>query len=197
MRYASCAVICLPVNSMPMACLRGICCGKRCAPPAPAMRPTRGSGRPKRACSAAMIRSLASAISKPPPKATPFTAAMIGLLHSKSVVIPPNSANLSITFSPLALAAAVALRSLPAENARWPAPRQNGNPALLILLEVIEDLSQLNIRVVMQGIHDLGPIDGDVGNMPFFFVDHILIAHEKVFPFFYSRQVIRASRAST
>src|SRR5215469_9312570 len=37
-------------------------------------------------------------------------------------------------------------------------PRQNGNPALPILLEVIENLSQLNVRLVVQGVHNLWPI---------------------------------------
>ena len=42
-----------------------------------------GSGRANTAVSEAMIRSQASAISKPPPMATPFTAAISGLLRSK------------------------------------------------------------------------------------------------------------------
>ena len=38
-------------------------------PPPPAVRPTRGSGRPNLAWSAAMIMSHARAVSKPPPRA--------------------------------------------------------------------------------------------------------------------------------
>ena len=49
--------------------------GSRCTPPASAARPTRGSGSAKVAFSDAMMRSQASAISKPPPIATPLTAA--------------------------------------------------------------------------------------------------------------------------
>ena len=42
-------------------------------------KPRRVSKEANRAVSAAMRKSQASAISKPPPTATPFTAAMIGL----------------------------------------------------------------------------------------------------------------------
>src|SRR5690625_2828636 len=42
------------------------------------MRPSPTSGRPRRAPSAAMRRSHASATSRPPPKAKPFTAAIVG-----------------------------------------------------------------------------------------------------------------------
>src|ERR1700756_2634035 len=73
---------------MPMARFRPIWRGRRCRPPASAARPTRGSGSAKVAFSEAMMRSQASAISKPPPMATPLTAAMIGLSQSKRVVSP-------------------------------------------------------------------------------------------------------------
>ena len=65
-----------------MASLSGICRASRWMPPAPAISPTLGSGNPKRAVSAAMTMSQARAISKPPPAATPLTAAMIGLGQS-------------------------------------------------------------------------------------------------------------------
>ena len=68
--------------SMPIACLSGIWRVSRWMPPAPAISPTRGSGRPKRALSAAMTMSQARAISKPPPAATPLTAAISGLGQS-------------------------------------------------------------------------------------------------------------------
>ena len=58
-------------------------------PPAPAVRPTRGSGSAKRALSEAMMMSQASAISNPPPIATPFTAAITGFTMSTRFVIPP------------------------------------------------------------------------------------------------------------
>ena len=52
------------------------------------------------------------------------------------------------------------------------------------MLEVVEDLAQLHIGIVVQGIHHLGTIDRDVGNMLFLLVDHVLIIHQGVFPFF-------------
>ena len=92
-------------------------------PPAPANSPTRGSGSPKRAWSAATMMSHASASSSPPPTATPLTAAIIGFGQWKSRVIRPNGGRVSPWMSlPLAVRSAVALRSLPAENARSPAP---------------------------------------------------------------------------
>ena len=68
---------------MPIAFLSGIMRDSRCMPPAPAARPTRGSGRAKVAFSAdATMMSPASAISKPPPMAKPLTAAITGLSRS-------------------------------------------------------------------------------------------------------------------
>ena len=51
-------------------------------PPASAASPTRGSGSANTAFSDATMRSQASAISKPPPIATPFTAAITGFTMS-------------------------------------------------------------------------------------------------------------------
>ena len=56
------------------------------APPATAARPTRGSGRAKIACSEAMIRSHASAISKPPP-----IAAIADMVKSEDFVEGPKA----------------------------------------------------------------------------------------------------------
>ena len=84
----SLAETCRAVRIMPIARFSPICRGRRCKPPASAARPTRGSGKAKVAFSDAMIRSQASAISKPPPIATPLTAAMIGLSQSNRVVSP-------------------------------------------------------------------------------------------------------------
>jgi len=81
-------------------------------------RPTRGSGRAKVAFSEAMMRSQASAISKPPPIATPFTAAMIGLSQSKREVRPAKPPLSQPRLPP----AACHFRSLPAQNALSPAP---------------------------------------------------------------------------
>ncbi len=92
--------------------------GSRCRPPASAARPTRGSGRANIAFSEAMMRSQASAISKPPPMATPLTAAMIGLSQSKREVSPANPPLSQPRLPP----AACHFRSLPAQNALSPAP---------------------------------------------------------------------------
>ena len=53
-----------------------------CVPPIPGIKPRLTSGRAKYAFSDAIIISVKRANSKPPPKAFPFTAAMIGFLHS-------------------------------------------------------------------------------------------------------------------
>ena len=90
--------------------------GSRCRPPASAARPTRGSGKAKVAFSEAMMRSQASAISKPPPMATPLTAAMIGLSQSKREVRPAKPPVSQPRLPP----AACHFRSLPAQNALSP-----------------------------------------------------------------------------
>ena len=65
------------------------------------------------------MMSQARAISNPPPIATPLTAAISGLFRSKRAVMPPKPvAGASLRSPP----AAVYLRSLPALNARPPAP---------------------------------------------------------------------------
>ena len=46
-------------------------------PPNPGIRPRRNSGKQKRAILSAMIKSQAKANSKPPPKTTPCTAAIV------------------------------------------------------------------------------------------------------------------------
>ena len=106
------------VRIMPIARFSPICRGSRCNPPASAARPTRGSGNANVAFSEAMMRSQASAISKPPPMATPLTAAMIGLSQSKREVSPANPPLSQPRFPP----AACHFRSLPAQNALSPAP---------------------------------------------------------------------------
>ena len=66
---------------MPIARFIPMTRGSRSTPPAPAKSPTLGSGRAKRAFSEAMMRSQARAISKPPPIATPLTAAITGFVR--------------------------------------------------------------------------------------------------------------------
>ena len=75
-----------------MAFLIGMMRGRRCTPPAPAIRPTRGSGSANTAFSAAMMMSQASAVSNPPPMATPLTAAINGLSRSKRLQMPGETA---------------------------------------------------------------------------------------------------------
>ena len=107
-----------PVRIIPSACLRGMMRGSRCRPPASAASPTWGSGSAKIALSAAMIKSQASAISKPPPMAKPLTAAISGLSRSKRLVRPAKPEATRWRVPP----AAWYLRSLLAENALSPAP---------------------------------------------------------------------------
>src|SRR5436190_3704013 len=116
--WPSRALTCPPFRIMPIARFSPICRGSRCNPPATAARPTRGSGNAKIAFSAAMMRSQASAISKPPPMATPLTAAIISLSQSKREVSPANPPLSQPRFPP----AACHFRSLPAQNALSPAP---------------------------------------------------------------------------
>ncbi len=65
------------------------------------------------------MMSQARAISKPPPRATPFTAAITGLNRSCRSVMPPKP---PLHFTSKRSPEAAALRSLPAEKARSPAP---------------------------------------------------------------------------
>jgi hypothetical protein len=55
-----------PVRIMPKACFCGMTRGSRCTLPAPAIKPTRGSGKATIAFSNAKMMSHANAISKPP-----------------------------------------------------------------------------------------------------------------------------------
>ena len=73
-----------------MAFFMPICLGSLCIPPAKAASPTFGSGRANLAFEDAIIRSHAKAISIPPPMATPFTAAIIGLFRLNLLVRPAN-----------------------------------------------------------------------------------------------------------
>ena len=68
-----------PVSARSIALLLPTARGRRWVPPAPGMMPSLTSGWPKRALSAAMIRSQAIATSQPPPSAKPATAAITGL----------------------------------------------------------------------------------------------------------------------
>ena len=108
-----------PVMASSSATAMGRRLGMRMRPPAPAMRPRLASGMPKVAWSAATTRSHESMISKPPARADPLTAAMIGLGKSRWVSPPkPPLAPMMSPPSPLLKA----LRSMPALKALSPLP---------------------------------------------------------------------------
>src|ERR1700730_13968364 len=138
------------VRIMPMARFSPICRGSRCTPPASAARPTRGSGSANVAFSEAMMRSQASAISKPPPMATPLTAAMIGLLEAQPGGRPGNSALVPAAFSPgrLPFQIVAGAKRLVAGAG------DDRHPLLGIGAEIIEHLVELEMRIGMQrGVH--------------------------------------------
>ena len=62
-----------PVKMNSLARFSPMSRGSTCVPPQPGMTPTRISGWPNLAVSAAMARSLASTSSQPPPRARPLT----------------------------------------------------------------------------------------------------------------------------
>ena len=126
--------------------------GSRCTPPASAARPTRGSGSAKVAFSEAMMRSQASAISKPPPIATPLTAAMIGLSQSKREVRPAKPPVSQPRLPP----AACHFRSLPAQNALSPAPVTIATHCSGSAEKSSNTLLQLEMRVGMQRVVHFG-----------------------------------------
>src|ERR671932_1924547 len=58
----------------------------------------------------------------------------------------------------------------------------DGDPCVVVVLEVIEDLLQLEVRLVVQGIHDFRAIQRDVDDVPFLLVDRVLVAHAHSYP---------------
>src|SRR4030088_1805148 len=138
---------------MPMARFRPIWRGSRCSPPASAASPTRGSGKANIAFSEAMMRSQASAISKPPPMATPLTAAMIGFLQSKGEGSPAN---------PPVSPAALPPRRLPFQIVAGAERLVAGagddrDPLLGIGAEIVEHLVQFEMRIRMQRVVHFRP----------------------------------------
>src|ERR1700737_2497377 len=151
--YPSLAETWRAVRIMPMARFSPICRGSRCRPPASAASPTRGSGNAKVAFSDAIIRSQASAISKPPPMATPLTAAMIGLSQSKREVKPDKP-----PCSPAALPAAPLPLQIVAGAERLVAGAgDDRDPLLGIGGEIIEHLVEFEMRVDMQRVVHFRP----------------------------------------
>ncbi len=74
-----------PVKMNSLARFSPMSRGSTCVPPQPGMTPTRISGWPNLAVSAAIARSVASTSSQPPPRARPLTEAMTGLGSSRMV----------------------------------------------------------------------------------------------------------------
>ncbi|MOA19988.1 hypothetical protein D3C78_1404040 [compost metagenome] len=79
------ASIMRPVSAMSMALDLPMARGRRWVPPAPGITPSLISGWPKRALSAAMMKSHIMASSQPPPSAKPDTAAITGLRMARMV----------------------------------------------------------------------------------------------------------------
>ena len=107
-----------PVKINSMAAFSPIWRVRRCKPPAAANRPTLTSGNAKLAIGSAMATSQAKTISRPPPMATPLTAAITGfsrLVREHSPAKPEAGIDIS---PPLA----ETLRSLPLQKAFSPAP---------------------------------------------------------------------------
>ena len=97
--------------------------------------PKVASGTKNSAVSAAIIRSAAKANSKPPPTASPLTAAMTGLSRSHNSVSPakppsPKSASIA---SP----SDAAFKSHPPQKKRSPAPVITATRKLLLSLKLI------------------------------------------------------------
>ena len=134
----------------------------RCMPPAPAASPTLGSGRANVALSEAMMMSQASAISKPPPMATPFTAAITGLSRSKRLASPPKPLGGWTGRLPvLLLDLGVVLEVVAGAERLVAGAGDDGDPQLGIGLELVEGLGQFLVRHGMAGVVDLRPVDRD------------------------------------
>jgi hypothetical protein len=119
-RAASAAPMRRPVSSHSTAIGRGSRDARRSSPPASGTRPSVTSVSANSACSAATTRSAARTSSKPPPRASPLTAAMTGLPRSKNSVRPANPPGPWSASMPSP--AAAAFRSQPALKNRSPAP---------------------------------------------------------------------------
>ena len=147
---------------MPIAFLSGMVRDSRCMPPAPAARPTRGSGSANFAWSEAMMRSQASAISKPPPMATPLTAAITGLSRSWRLVRPPKPLGGDMR-PPAGLGAqlGVILEVVAGRERLVAGAGDDRDPQLGIGRELVEDVRQLLVRHRVQRVVDLRAVDGD------------------------------------
>ena len=109
-----------PVMHISKAKERGTRLANRVTPPAAATRPTLTSGIPSCACSAAVAKSQARTISRPPPRAAPLTAAMVGLRCFRWV--KPANPPCSVKILACGPSRANAFKSIPEQNASSPVP---------------------------------------------------------------------------
>ena len=101
--------------------------GRRCVPPAPGVTARRTSGSPSLARSEAMRRSQHSASSRPPPRALPSIAAIVGIGSSASRRATPDSSSCrSRPAGPRCASNSPTCE--PAENARSPSPAHDDRP---------------------------------------------------------------------
>ena len=123
---ASRAPIDRPVRISSIARALPIARVSRCVPPAPGMTPSRISGWPKVASSAATIMSQVIASSQPPPRAKPRTAAISGrptaARRSQASNRPPSRSEADVC-------GASSRMSAPAAKARLPAPGDDDRAA--------------------------------------------------------------------
>mmetsp|Transcript_64178 Transcript_64178/g.180646 ORF Transcript_64178/g.180646 Transcript_64178/m.180646 type:complete len:236 (+) Transcript_64178:327-1034(+) len=121
---ASAALMFRPVRMRAMAFDLPTLRMRRCVPPAPGMTPSLISGWPKTALSLAMMMSHIIAISQPPPKAKPLTAAITGTLQSATHV---HDLNLSEVVMSAKERGYISLMSAPAAKA-LPSPVRTMQP---------------------------------------------------------------------
>ena len=120
-RSASSAPIIRPVRHISIALALPIARVRRCDPPMPGPTPSLISGWPKRALSAAMMKSAIIASSQPPPSAKPLTAAIHGLRTALTTWLV-HLAKKSSEKNSAADLSAISLMSAPAAKAFSPAP---------------------------------------------------------------------------
>ena len=121
MRSASAAVSTLPVRISSLARAGPTIRGSRCVPPAPGVTASRTSGSPILARSEATRRSQHRAISRPPPRALPSIAAMVGIGRAASRA-PTRDSSSCRARPPGPRCASNSPTWDPAENARSPSP---------------------------------------------------------------------------
>ena len=131
---------------------------RRWVPPAPGMVPMVISGWPNLAVSAAMIMSHIMAISQPPPRAKPATAAMVGLRHCASRSQPLVMKSLVKTSMKVAV---LHLLDVGAGGEGAVAARHHDGADIGIGLEIVQRLLQLGDQLRAEGIQRLRTVEGD------------------------------------